>query len=154
MKKDNVFSVVAMSCGLLIIVSVFLPYVTYYSTSVSLWKMEDASRFIYILLGLFVIVLYLLNKKTEMSYLLVGYGFFSGISSIISFGGFGGLSIGFYLILLSSITIGIMTFLYNEKEADALISFEETPSKHDNLSNKPVMEFDAITNEQIGSDNN
>ena len=58
MKKDNIFSIVTMSCGLLLIIGVFLPYITYYSTSMSLWKMEDPSRIIYILLGLLVIVLY------------------------------------------------------------------------------------------------
>lgn len=132
MKKDNIFGIVTMGCGLLILVSVFLPYVTYYSNSASLWKMEDSSRFIYIILGLLVIFVYLINKKTELSYLTVGYGLFTTISNIISIGGFEGLSIGFYLILLSSLTIGILTFLYNEEEADALINLSVSV-------NKPVM---------------
>jgi hypothetical protein len=57
MKRDNIFSIITMSCGLLIIISVFLPYVTYFSTSISLWKLQDPSTFIYILLGIFVIIL-------------------------------------------------------------------------------------------------
>lgn len=132
MKKDNIFSIVTMGCGLLLIISVFLPYITYYSTSISLWKSEDPSRFIYILLGLLVIALYLINKKTELSYLTAGFGTFTAIANIISIEGFAGLSIGFYLILLSSITIGVMTFLYEEKNADALISLSVSV-------NKPVM---------------
>ena len=129
MKKDNILGIVVMGCGLLLALSVFLPYVSYYSTSLSLWKMDDASRFIYILLGLFVIVLYLVNKKTEMSYLAAGYGAFTSIANIISIEGFDGLSIGFYLILLSSIAIGIITFLYDESKADALINLSVSVNK-------------------------
>ena len=177
MKKDNVFSIVAMGCGLLLIISVFLPYVTYYSTSVSLWKMEDSSRFIYIILGLLVIALYLLNKKTEMSYLAAGYGTFTAIANIISVEGFSGLSIGFYLILLSSISIGVMTFLYDEKEADALINLSVSinkpvvnttqpivnPTVNQPVMNQPQpamqpqnngMNFDPITGQPINQNNN
>ena len=125
MKKDNIFSIVAMGCGLILILSVFLPYITYFSTSVSLWKTEDPSRYIYILLGVFVIILYLINKKTEMAYLAVGYGIFTAISTILSIGSFDGLSIGFYLTLLSSFTIGVITFLYKEEEAISLININK-----------------------------
>lgn len=141
MKKDNIFGIVTMGCGLLIIISVFLPYVTYYSNSASLWNIEDSSRFIYILLGLLVIFVYLINKKTELSYLTVGYGLFTTVSNIISIEGFEGLSIGFYLILLSSLTIGILTFLYNEEEADALINLSVSV-------NKPVMNNGMMMNNQ------
>lgn len=129
MKKDNIFSIVAMGCGLLLIISIFLPYVTYFSTSISLWKSEDSSRIIYILLGLLVIAVYLINKKTELSYLAAGYGTFTAIANIISNEGFDGLSIGFYLILLSSMVICVMTFLYDEKNADALINLSVSVNK-------------------------
>lgn len=147
MKKDNIFGIVAMGCGLLLIISIFLPYVTYYSTSVSLWKMEDSSRFLYILLGLFVIVLYLINKKTEMSYLAVGYGAFTSISNIIAIEGLEGLSIGFYLILLSSIAIGVMTFLYNEEKADALINLSVSVNKP--VVSNPQMNYNQPINNQM-----
>jgi len=141
MKKDNIFSIVAMGCGLLIILSVFLPYISYYGDTISLWKSENSDRVLYIILGLLVIVMYLINKKTELSYLTVGFGFFNSISNIIALDGFKGLSIGFYLILLSSLAIGIMTFLYDEKNAIALI----------NLSinvNKPMMNNQMNYNQQ------
>ena len=179
MKKDNIFSIITMSCGLMLIISVFLPYVTYFSTSVSLWKMEDPSRFIYILLGLLVVALYLINKKTELSYLLVGYGAFTTIANLISVGGFGGLSIGFYLILLCSLAIGVMTFLYDEKAADTLINLSVSINKPvvntvqptvnepvinqsqqmvnqvENLqSNIPTMKFDPMTGQPINQNNN
>ena len=151
MKKDNIFGIVTMSCGLLIIISVFLPYVTYYSNSASLWNIEDSSRFIYILLGLLVIFVYLINKKTELSYLTVGYGLFTTISNIISIEGFEGLSIGFYLILLSSLTIGILTFLYNEEEADALINLSVSVNKPVMNNQQQMMSGQQMMNNQMNN---
>ena len=141
MKKDNIFSIVAMGCGLLIILSVFLPYVSYYGTSMSIWKAENSSRILYILLGLLVIGVYLINKKTELSYLSVGFSFFNSISDMIAMEGLSGLSTAFYLILFSSIAIGVMTFLYDEKNGIALI----------NLSlkvNKPIVNNQMYYNQQ------
>ena len=129
MKKDNILGIVVMGCGLLLVLSVFLPYISYFSTSMSLWKAEDSSRIMYILLGLFVIALYLINKKTEMAYLTAGYGVFTSLAQIISLEGLEGLSIGFYLILMCSIAIGVITFLYDEKEADALINLSVSVNK-------------------------
>ncbi len=143
MKKDNIFSIIIMCCGALLVLSVFLPYITYYSTSVSLWKMEDSSSFIYILLGIFVIALFLINKKTEMAYLASGYGTFTCISNILSIQGFNGLSIAFYLIFLSSMAIGVLTFLYDESEADALInlsvSFNKTAMSNNQVNNNQTI---------------
>lgn len=152
MKKDNIFSIVIMACGLLLVLSVFLPYVSYFSTTASLWKIEDSSRFIYILLGLFVIALYLINKKTEMAYLAAGYGTFSTIGTIISLGGFSGLSIAFYLLLLSSITIGVLTFLYNEEEADALINLSVSVNKPVINNNMPMNNM-AYNNQMMNQNN-
>lgn len=133
MKKDNILGIIIMTLGLLLIVSVFLPYANQFSVTTSLWNILSSSRLIYIFLGVFVIVLYLFNKKTELAYLATGYGFFSSISVIIEKGGFSGLSIGFYLILISSIVIGVLTLLYNEKKADALIgSLDDDVESNDN----------------------
>ena len=164
MKKDNIFGIVIMACGLLLVLCVFLPYVTYYSSSVSLWKMEDSSTFIYILLGLFVIALYLINKKTEMAYLAAGYGIFTSLANIISLQGFSGLSVAFYLIFLSSIVIAVLTFMYNESEADALINLSVSVNKNVINNNTLVnpqpenniqtMKFDPNTGEPINPNNN
>jgi len=132
MKKNNILGIIIMTFGLLLAAGVFLPYANQFSVTSSLWNILSSSRLIYIFLGIFVIVLYLVNKKTELSYLAVGYGFFHSISIIIEKGGFSGLSVGFYLILISSIVIGVLTFLYNEKEADALIgSLEDEIESND-----------------------
>ena len=121
MKRDNVLGICVISFSLLLILSVFLPYINYFSKTISFWDLESISRVIYILLGLFVIVLYIINKKTEMSYLAVGYIFFNSIETIIEVESLSSLSIGFYLILVSAILISILTILYREDDADALI---------------------------------
>ena len=145
MKKDNIFSIVAMGCGLLVILSVFLPYVSYFGTSISLWKAENPARILYILLGLLVIAVYLINKKTELSYLSVGFTLFTSISDMISMEGLDGLSIAFYLILLSSIAIGVMTFLYEEKNATALINLSVKVNKPEvNNQTQPMMNQQII----------
>lgn len=141
MKKDNILGIAVMGCGLLLVLSVFLPYISYFSTSMSLWKVEDSSRIMYIILGLLVIALYLINKKTEMAYLTAGYGTFTSLAQIISLEGLEGLSIGFYLILMCSIAIGVITFLYDEKEADALINLSVSV-------NKPVTNNQNVVNTQ------
>lgn len=158
MKKDNILGIVVMGCGLLLALSVFLPYISFFSTTMSLWKLEDPSRFMYILLGLFVIALFLLNKKTEMAYLVSGYGTFTAIAQIISLEGLDGLSIGFYLILLVSIVIGVITFIYDETKADALINFNKRSNNHPvteepNAESAPVV-FDSMTGEPIYSNEN
>lgn len=114
MKKNNLISIISMSCGLITVISVFLPYVIHYGETISLWKLENPSRFMYILLGLLVVVLYLINKKTEIAYLMAGYGIFTEIGTIVSNGGFSGLTIGFYLILITSVLLAILTFIYND----------------------------------------
>ena len=169
MKKDNILGITVMGCGLLLVLSVFLPFVSYYSTSLSLWKIEDPSRYIYILLGLLVMVVYIINRKTELSYLATGYGVFTCIANMISNEGLDGLSIAFYLILISSLAIGVITFLYNEKSADSLINSSNdineniennitddnktnittTPLEHSNL-----IKFDPNTGQPTYPDNN
>lgn len=152
MKKDNILGIVVMGCGLLLVLSVFLPYISYFSTSMSLWKAEDSSRIMYILLGLFVIVLYLINKKTEMAYLTAGYGTFTSMAQIISLEGFEGLSVGFYLILICSIAIGVITFLYEEKEADALINLSVRVNKSV-TNNQNVVNAQPINNMGVSNVN-
>ncbi len=147
MNKNRIFGFVAIGTAVLLIVSLFLPYVSAFSISRSLWKGEDPSRVILLLLSLFVIVLYLINKKTEMSYITSGFGTFYLICMIIQNEGLEYFSIGFYLILLSSITIGVMTFLYNEKESHAIINLSFNKGNTVNL--QPVYQTQNNVDSQV-----
>lgn len=133
MSKNKIFAFVNIGLAVLLIISIFLPYMSVFSMSTSLWKAEDPSRVLFILLGLFVVVLYLFNKKTEMSYITAGFGTFYSIAMIISAEGLEYFAIGFYLMLLSSLAIGVLTFLYDEKQGEAIINLSVNV-------NKPVMQ--------------
>ena len=140
MNKNKIFGFVAMGAALILIISVFLPYISMFSISSSLWKAEDPSRVLMILLGLFVIVLYLINKKTEMSYITAGFGTFYSIAMIISAEGLEYFAIGFYLMILSSLTIGVMTFLYDESKSSSIINLSVNKNNQPVNTNQPSMQ--------------
>lgn len=152
MNKNRIFGYVAMGLPLLIIISIFLPYMSFYSISTSLWKAEDPSRIILIILSLFVIALFLINKKTEMSYILAGYGTFYQINMLIQTGELSYFSIGFYLILLASIAIGVMTFLYKEEEGQAIINITISKNKNIQQVQQQIIGYDTNTGNPIYSD--
>ncbi len=164
MNKNKIFGYVAIGAAALLVLSLFLPYVSIFSISRSLWKAEDPSRVVLLLLSLFVIVLYLINKKTEMSYITAGFGTFYQICMIIQSEGLEYFSIGFYLMLLASITIGVMTFLYDEKKSHAIINLsfnkgntvnlQPTQSQNNNQVQQQIVGYDQNTGNPIYSNNN
>ncbi len=136
--KNKILSYVAMGAGALFILGLFLPYVSAYSVSYSLWKLKDGSRVIFLLLGLAVAALYAFNKRTEFTYAAGGYGFFTCLSRLILNEGFDNLSIGFYLLLLASIAMLVVTFMYDESKGASLFNFNISVTK--NPSNKPTQQ--------------
>jgi len=122
MSKNKILSFVALGAAAVLLISLFLPYVSFFSESRSLWKIEDPSRVLILLMSIFVALLYAINKKTELCYLVAGYVFFYLITMVISAEGLDYFSIGFYLMLLSSATIGVVTYLYDEKKGEALLN--------------------------------
>ena len=114
--KDNLYlRIFGVVCVLVIIVCLFLPFYDYDSMSSSLFSLnEDLNYISYIFIGFGVISLLtlLLNKKTELSYLLVGsiitYVVTMTIAFMDSFKIFG---YGYYLIGLSTILLFISLIL-------------------------------------------
>lgn len=145
MEKNKIFGFVNMGAALLLIISVFLPYVSVFSISKSLWSAEDPSRILLILLGIFVIALYLFNKKTEMSYITAGFGTFYAVAMVISAEGLDYFSIGFYTLILSSLTIGVMTFLYDESKVTPIINLSGNAK---NKISNPQMNYQQPINPQ------
>ena len=122
MKKNQIYSYVIMGCALIAALGVFLPYVSAFGNSISLWKSEDPARVPLILFCLIPIVVHLINKKTEFSYVTFGGLFLHSLYLCVANKGLDNFSIGFYLIILSSIAIGVLTFLYDEKDGRAIIN--------------------------------
>ena len=140
MDKNKIFSYVAIGCALLAILGIFLPYYSVFGQTISLWKAESPSRVLTIIFSLIVIVVYLFNKKTELSYLTSGALLFFNLTIAISNEGLDNLTIGFYIIMLSSIAIGVLTFLYNEKEGSAIINLN---------SNKQINQYQPVQPQPI-----
>ena len=119
--KNKIFGYVCMGCGLLILLSVFLSYVSVYGISKSIWSLKSATRIIFILCGLGVFALYFFNKKTELSYLFAGHILLSVLESIINNEGLDYFAIAFYLLFLASCAIVVCTFLYDESNGTSLL---------------------------------
>lgn len=129
MSKNRIFGFIAMGSAVLFIISMFLPFISMFSMSQSYWKINDGSRVLMLLLCICTVVLYVLNKKTELSYLTVGFTLFHLLTYAISAGGLEYFSIGFYLMFLCSIAMGVMTFLYKEKDGQALLNLNVNVNK-------------------------
>lgn len=148
--KNKIFGYVCMGCGLLLVLSVFLPYVSVYSVTKSLWSSESSSRIIYILCGIGVLALYVLNKKTEISYLLAGHILLSAIETVIANEGLEYLSVAFYFLLLASCAIIVCTYLYDESKGTALINL--SANRMPNMTYNPNDNFNQNMN--YNSNNN
>ena len=153
MNKNKIFGFVAMGAALLLIISLFLPFVSYSSISQSLWKMKEGSRVLILLLSLVVIALYLFNKKTELSYITAGFVLFHMITIVIEAKGLEYLSVGFYFMVIASIAIGVVTFLYNEKEVTPLINLSFANMKNTVQTPNPQQPNMVGYNQNINNQN-
>ena len=136
--KNKILSYIGMGSGALMIICVFLPYVSMYSKSLSLWSAESGNRVLLILAGLAVAAAYLFNKKTDLTYAVAGYGILDSITKMISNEGLNDLSIGFYLLLLVSIAMFVAAYLYDESKGVALINLTTNKSAFQNQTAQPV----------------
>ena len=110
--KSLSLRIIGLGCVLLLIASMFLPFVSYEGFSISIFDGNSSLNYLpYVLMvyGLISILSFLLNKKTELSYLLVGgsltYIITNTIGAIDQFNYF---SFGYYLFLISTILLFIV----------------------------------------------
>lgn len=129
MSKNRIFGFIAMGSAVLFIIGMFLPFISMFSMSQSYWKINDGSRVLMLLLCICTVVLYAINKKTELSYLTAGFTFFHLITYAISADGLEYFSIGFYVMLLCAAAMCVMTFLYKEEEGEALLNMNVNVNK-------------------------
>jgi len=109
------------------IISLFVPFIEYYSMSQSLWDASKGSYEAHVLLGFAAlgILVALAGRKVEMAYLPAGAFLYSSIIYIISAMEneiFDYYQIGFYLLVASGVVTAIGTFLYKRIE-----EVEDTP---------------------------
>ena len=147
MKKNTLYRYIAMGSGLLLIIGVFLPYVSLYGISTNMWETKSFIRILSILLGLATILLYAMNYKTELTYMVSGFFFFSAINSIVNNDGFKGFSIGFYAMFIASIAIGVAAYLYKEEEGKSLLNM--FMQKRNNGYNPNMMQQNYMYNQNM-----
>ncbi len=144
MNKKLIFRILGAISSALIIVSVFLPYISVVGYTRSLWDLYDNSIYFPILLiifGVIGVVFFALNIKTEFAYMTSGAVLFfaiTGPAQTISDGLFKTLGMGYYLIFLGAILTGVMAFLLNMKEK---------PKKVDNSNGEAINNSSNMLNQ-------
>lgn len=153
MKNKLIFRIIGALASALIIVSVFIPFVSVTGYSTSLWQTYETIKSLYlpimiIVFGAIGVLFFALNIKTEFAYMSTGaITFFIIMQTIdvINQGIFKTLSIGYYLLAVGAILTGIMAFLTNLKTKVKEEKVEVTESV-----NEPSMldQIDKLYNDQ------
>ena len=154
MNNRILFRVLGAFFAALIIVAVFVPYVSVTGYSYSLLTYLKGSQYLPIMIvvfGAIAVLLFALGTKTEFTYASVGAVVFFLVNQtieILNQGSFGSLGMGYYLLIAGTLGTCIMTFLYNMKsknEHKDVVAFEES---------QPSMlnQIDNLYNGQLNSD--
>ncbi|MDO4963605.1 MAG: hypothetical protein Q4E75_05900, partial [bacterium] len=124
MNKKLIFRILGALSSALIIVSVFLPYVSALGYTKSLWQVHDAASSLYLpiiilVFGVLATILFMINIKTEFAYMSAGailfYVVVEGVD-IINQEMLGNMGLGYYLLLVGAIGVGLFAFLSNLKD--------------------------------------
>ena len=147
------------------IVSLFVPFYDSSFNDVSLWSGETSSRVPFLIGGIAMILIYLINVRTEITYLFSGYGFFYCIDMLVTsskslyydvdvFGA------GFWLLFISSIILILLTFVMNFKVFNVKIGSRQAveavtripkavPMARIEQSDEEIVGYDAATGRPI-----
>ena len=158
MKNKLVFRILGALASALIVVSVFIPFISVTGYSTSIWESNQLTNSLYlpimiIVFGVIGIIFFALNIKTEFAYMSTGaITFFLVMQTIdiLDQGAFNTLGIGYYSLIIGTLLTGIMAFLTNLKIKNKI---EEEPPVLSN--NEPTMldQIDKLYNEQAISQN-
>ncbi len=130
--KNNVKKIIGMVCGILLILSVFLPYVSIRflgSTShVSIMNATDTTLFkiVFLILSVIPIVTFFFQKAKRLSYLTSGFVLSFVINTLDSADGLKNLSFGFYFMVIAS--IGLLVLCIMEEIPEFKEMFTSKPS--------------------------
>ena len=138
MNKKLIFRILGALASALIIVSVFVPFVSVTGHSSSLWQSSEITKSLYlpitlICFGVIGVVFFALNIKTEFAYMSTGaITFFLIVQTIEVLNQgielFKTLGVGYYFLVIGAILTGIMAFLLNlkSKEVQKSLTNQET----------------------------
>ncbi len=120
MNNKFMYRIIGAISSLMILVSIFVPFFSYYGRTQSIWE-GYSGNFIFlpilmIVFGVIGLVVFLLNKKIELAYATSGAMiFYSAMRTIeiMNLGLFSSVGIGYYCLIIGSLLTLIMTFLCN-----------------------------------------
>lgn len=154
MDKRLIFRILGALASALIIVSVFVPFVSVTGYTSSLWETYKLSGAIYlpimiIVFGAIGVIFFSLNIKTEFAYMSTGaIAFFAVMETIdiVNQGVFNTLSIGYYFLVIGALLTGIMAFLLNMKVKKVK---DQVPNSNSNEKQETVLDqIDKLYNDQ------
>ena len=132
MKNKLVFRILGALASALIIVAVFVPFISVTGYTASLWGLYSKESIylpiMIIAFGSIGVIFFALNIKTEFAYMSVGaIAFFIVMRTvdILNQGTFNTLNVGYYFLVVGTILTGIMAFLANLKSKDNSTSVGE-----------------------------
>ena len=128
MNKKLIFRILGALASALMIVAVFVPFVSVKGYSSSLWETYQLSKALYLPIMIIVfggigVVFFALNIKTEFAYMSTGAVLFFVIMQTIEIldkGVFNTLSIGYYFLVVGAVLTGIMAFLMKMKQKNVI----------------------------------
>lgn len=117
MDKENVKKIIGMVCGLLLILSVFLPYISMRflgSTShISIMSASDTTLFkvVFLIFAVIPIITFFFQKAKRLSYLTAGFVLSFVINTLDAADGLKTLSFGFYFMFIASIGLLVLCIM-------------------------------------------
>lgn len=144
MNKKLIFRILGALFSALIIVSVFVPFVSVTGFSQSLWQTYKYIDALYlpimiIIFGAIGVVFFSLNIKTEFAYMSTGAIMFFAIMQtvdVVNQGVFSTLSIGYYFLVIGALLTGLMAFLCNLKDKTKVVQPVNNDYKEPSMINK------------------
>ena len=153
MKNKLIFRILGALSSSLIIVAIFIPFISASGYSQSIWEAYEISSALYlpimiIVFGAIGVLTFSLNIKTEFAYSTSGAILFYLISETISFvkqDMFSSLSVGYYCLVIGTLGTAIMAFISNLKSK----KIKELSTSNQNLDNSiPILnQIDMLYND-------
>ena len=150
MNKKLIFRILGAVSSALIIVSIFIPFISVSGYSQSLWEAYSNTNTLYlpimiIVFGAIGVLFFSLNIKTEIAYSTAGALLFYLISETVSFidqDMMKTLSVGYYCLVIGTILTGIMAFLSNLKTKQKIVNTVNQPENPVSI----ISQIDALYN--------
>ena len=156
MNKKMIYRILGALASALIIIAVFVPFISAAGYTLSLWNTYKSNAMylpiMIIVFGAIGVIFFSLNIKTEFAYMSTGAIIFFGVMNtidVINNGNFSNFSVGYYFLIIGAILTGIMAFLLNIKS-------NQVSEKTNNINNENqenvLNKIDKLYNEQIPSE--